>query len=133
MIRIIGNPHSTSNRVLNWTLIGILSSKNCTTCTGTYNCGWLADIPPKDIHFDEIYPSEQEWEAKNMFAGKEFKSAITETDAMLDLLTNIAEENNNIEFELVAIPVNGVSEDDVNGDIKIEHGFDILTFCTELN
>ena len=73
--------------------------------------GWSADIPPKDIHFNEIYPSEQEWEARNMFAEKEFKSAITETDAMLDLLANIAEKNNNMEFELVAVSANGESDD----------------------
>ena len=60
---------------------------------------------------------------------KEFKSAIAETDPMLNLLTNIAEENNNMEFELVAVPVNGESENDINSDTP---GFGFLTnFCDQ--
>ena len=89
---IVGNPHSMSNEVLNRNRIGIPSSKNCTTCTGTCNCGWSADIPPKDIHFNEIPPSEQEREAKYLFAEKEVKSVITETDAMFHLLANRREQ-----------------------------------------
>ena len=73
-----GQQHSSTNEILNKTLLGLPSVRSCKFCKELCHCEWSKDKTPKEIQFDEIFPSEQESKALSKFRRNNMIIAIKE-------------------------------------------------------
>ena len=90
-----GTSQTTTNEILNRTLLGIPPPSPCPLCAESCQCGWSNDKPPESVDYGAIWPNEQESQAKNDFIQQGRKTGLQCTANLFKVLEKISDEKIN--------------------------------------